>query len=95
MRDFPRFQGPVGMLSEATQVGEMVCVESAAEPSFGQHQAIAGALLNRKEDGKIRFLSGLLPLTWGGGRLLLHSLWQGLSATFCCSLAGGKGGSGS
>lgn len=95
MKDLPRFQGPVGMLSAATQAGEMVCVEPAAEPSFGQHQAIAGALLSGKEDGEAGFLGGFLPLTWDGRRVLLHSLWQVLSATFCCSLAGGEGGSGS
>lgn len=75
----------------------MFCLKSAAEPSFGEHQAIVGALLSGKEDGEAEFLGGFLPLTWGGGRLLLHSIWQMLSATqsiHCCRLAGGEGGSG-
>lgn len=32
--------------------GKMVCVGSAADPSFGQHQAIAGALLTPECEGR-------------------------------------------
>lgn len=77
---------------------EMVCVKPAAEPSFGQLQAIEGAVLSEEEeDGEAGFLSEFLPLTWGGERLL-HNFLQMLSAAqpcHCCSLAGGEGGSGS
>lgn len=70
----------LGSVSRQKVGGKMVCVRLAAEPSFGQHWAVVGALLTPEcERGWANKTSGwlLIPLNLcvREGDFVLHSLW--------------------